>query len=128
MEPAIVDPGCADDDARAFACRGRQALRRGPAGILQRRLQHQILGRIAAEEKLGQHQEIGAERGSVGMSGERQIEVAGDIAHDRIELADGDRKLVRSTVTHGRHVAFAGQSGNRETAAPPLPAGRGTLR
>ena len=30
------------------------------------------------------------------------------------------------SVTHGRHVAFAGQSGNRETAAPPLPAGSGT--
>ena len=42
----------------------RQLLGRGSGRHLHRRLQHQILGRIAAEEKLGQHQEIGAERGA----------------------------------------------------------------
>ncbi len=64
VELAASSPGRADQERRA-AGRGfpRQRLDRRAAGGLERRLEHQVLGRIAGNEQFGENDQIGALRG-----------------------------------------------------------------
>ena len=102
--PSVVHPRAADDDAGAVADLERQLLRRLAAGDLHRRLQHQVFRRIAAEEELGQHQQVGALALRLGPGEARLLQIAGDVAHHRIELADGDGECGLRVRGHGRDV------------------------
>ena len=54
--------------------------------LLERGLQHQVLDWVAGEIKLGEGDEVGALGRGLGAGGARLLQVAVDIAHDRVEL------------------------------------------
>ena len=61
VELAVLDPGRADEHRRAaVAGLARQTLDGGAASGLERRLEHQILGRVAGDEQLGKSDDVGA--------------------------------------------------------------------
>ena len=65
VELAVLDPGQADQHRRAaVGGLARERLAGGAAGLLERRLQHQVLGRIAGEEQFRRQHEVGAEAGA----------------------------------------------------------------
>ncbi len=73
----------------------------GPSAIaLDRRLQHQILRRVADDVELRQDQEVGAKPGSLGTRLSRLVEIAGNIAHDRVGLGECELQGARSAC-HG---------------------------
>ena len=87
----LLDPGRAQDHRRAaVAGVGGQRLDRRARGVLQGRLQHQVLGRIADHDELGEHHEIGAGRGGPGAEAADPLEVARDVADGRVGLGDRD--------------------------------------
>ena len=88
VERSVLDPGQADEHGRA-AVGGlpRQRLAGGAAGLLKRRLQHEILGRIAGEEQFRREHEIGAEGRGLGARGAQPREIAIDVADDRARSA-----------------------------------------
>jgi hypothetical protein len=55
-------------------------------GFLERRLKHQVFGRIAGEEQFRREHEIGAKAGGLRAGGAQPREIAVDIADDRGNL------------------------------------------
>ena len=91
VEPAAVAPGGAHDQGRAAIGGVAGELVQGVARMLaDGGLEHEVLGRIAHQEQLGQHDEIGPGRGPLRPQPPRQREVAGDVAHRRVGLGHGD--------------------------------------
>ena len=85
VELAAVEPGRADQQRRA-AGHGfpGQGLDRRAAGGLECRLEHQVLGRIAGNEQLGENDQIGALGRGGHASPAHFLGIAGDIADSRI--------------------------------------------
>jgi len=77
----------------------------GAAGGLERRLEHQIFGRIAGDEQLRIDHEVGALPGRGGARAARLVGIAGDVADGRIELGDGDRQALGRALAHEGDVA-----------------------
>ena len=77
----------------------------GAASGLERRLEHQILGRIAGDEQLGKSDDVGVVFGGVRPRGAGALEIAGDVAHDRVELRDGNGKTIGGALVHGDGLA-----------------------
>ncbi len=95
VELALLHPRRADEDRRgAVAGVAREFLDRFAGVLLQRRLQHQIFRRIADDEELGKQDQIGALLGGLCARGARPGEIAGNIAHQRIELRQRNAKPV----------------------------------
>ena len=66
------------------------------------RPEHQILGRVADEDQLWKHDEVGAQGGGLIAGAADDREVAGDVSDDRIDLRDGYREAhLEAIVTHG---------------------------
>src|SRR5262249_37515513 len=101
VELALLEPRRADQQrrtaARSFA---RKLLDLRSAGRLERRLEHEILRRIAGEEKFRKRHDVGAGAGSLGSRAARLVGVAGDVADDRIELSDRDGQTVGGPRIH----------------------------
>ena len=96
------DPRRADEHRRAaVGGLARQRLDRRAAGGLERRLEHQILGRIAGDEQLREHDEVGAVGGRLRASAAHLFGVAGDVADGGIELGERDGEAVGGTGVHG---------------------------
>ena len=72
--------------------------------LLERRLQHQILDWVAGEIKLGEGDEIGALGRGFGAGGTRLLQIAVDIAHDRVELRKRKLEAVCDRVRHDRNL------------------------
>ncbi len=85
----------------------RQRLDAGAAGGLERRLEHQVLGRIAGDEQLGKNHQIGALRGRRLARTPHLLGIAGDVADSRIELRDRDREPIGRTPVHTNDLAPA---------------------
>src|SRR5262249_15980529 len=71
------------------------------AGSLEARLEHEVFGRIAGDEQLREHHEVGALGSRLRARVPRLLGVTGDIADDRIELGKRDREPVARAVVHG---------------------------
>jgi hypothetical protein len=114
VELAVFDPGGADQH-RGPAIRrvGGERLDRAAARLLERRLENEVLGRIAADEQLGEHDEISAVARRLGAGAARLVRIARDVADDRVELGDGERKAIRRTRVHGSDLAATPPPGNR---------------
>ncbi len=96
----LVDPGQADQRRRAaVGSVARQLLAGRSAGLLERGLQHQILGRIAGEVEFGRKQEVGAESGGLLARLAQPVPVAGDVTDNRGDLGERNDEAVRG----GRH-------------------------
>ena len=92
---AVLDPGQADQHRRpAVGGVARQLLAGRPAGLLERGLQHQILGRIAGEIELRRHHDVGAEGGGLLARLAQAVAVARDVADDRGDLGERDDEAV----------------------------------
>lgn len=84
-----------DDDARpAIGGFRRQFFHGLQARFQKSRLQYQVFRRIAGYEQLGQKQEIGTLRRRIGPCFARPGEIARHVANSRIELPDGNSKMV----------------------------------
>ena len=70
----------------------------GAAGGLERRLEHQILRRIAGDEKFGEGDDVGALARGLRARRAGAFEIAGDIADDRVELRHGNGEVVCGTL------------------------------
>ena len=103
VELAVLDPGQADQRRRA-AVGGvaRQLLAGRPAGLLERGLQHQILGRIAGEIEFRRHHDVGAEGGGLRARFAQPVAVARDVADDRGDLRERNDEAVADGGGHGR--------------------------
>jgi len=58
----------------------------------QRGPQHEILGRVADEHELGEHDEVGALGGRLIACPPDEVRVPSDVADRRIQLRAGDRQ------------------------------------
>ena len=105
VERAILDPRQADQHAwAAIGGLARKALAGGAAGLLEGRLEHQILGRIAGEIEFGRHDEIGAEGRRLRPRRAQALQIALDVADDRGNLRERDDQAVGGG-RHARHLA-----------------------
>ncbi len=102
VELAVLDPGRADEH-RGAAVVGlpRQRLDGGAARGLEGRLEHQVFRRIAGDEELGKGNDIGAVAGGLRARRAGPLEIAGNVADDRVELRHGNGQLVGRTLVHG---------------------------
>ena len=89
---AAVLAGPRQGDQAVAAVRGvpRQALQRLAAGPHRRRLERQILGRIADQEEFGKQRDIGSAGGGLSHQPPRLFLVTSHIAHGGIGLDRGD--------------------------------------
>ena len=91
VEPPAVAPRGTHDQGRAAIGGVAGELIQGVARMLaDGRLEHQVLGRVAHQEQLGQHDEIGPGLGPLRSQPTGQGEVAGDVAHRGVGLGHGD--------------------------------------
>ena len=112
-----------DHDARPAICRlGGKLLHRHSASLEEGRLQHQILRRIAGDEKLGQEQKIGP----LGCCFRPRFaglgEIAGDVADSRVELRDGNAKGIGSGLIFAHEYRLARGARLRNVGEPRLSA------
>ena len=111
IELAVLDPGQADQRRRpAVGGVARELLAGRPAGLLERRLQHQILGRIAGEIELRRHHDVGPEGRGLLARFAQPVAVARDVADDRRDLGERDDEAV-GRGGHGRDFS-AGRRGS----------------
>ena len=105
MELALLDPRRADQQRRAaIAGLARKLLDLHPASRLEGGLEHEILLRIAREEKFRQSHQIRTLARGLGTRAPGLVGVAGNVAHGRIELRNRDRQVVGQTGIHGDKV------------------------
>ncbi len=107
---SIVDrralaPGQTHEHGRTAVLRlARERLARLARRLLQRGLEHEILGRIAGEEELGEGDEVSAlfRRARAGRA--RHAEIAFDIAQNRVELRESELEPVFDRLGHDRNL------------------------
>ena len=88
VERAVVDPRQADQHRRAaVGGLARHSFAGAAAGLLKRRLEDEVFGRIAGEIELRRHDEPGAEGGGFGARGAEALQIAVDVADDRGDSA-----------------------------------------
>ena len=88
-ELAVLDPGQAHQrGGPAVGRQAREILAGGAASLLKRRLQHQVLGRIAGEEQFRRHHEVGPEGRGLRARLTQTVAVARDVADDRWDLRE----------------------------------------
>src|SRR5690606_12182926 len=75
-----------------------EAFARLTTDILKRRLENQVLGRIACEYQLRQHDEIRAKPRRLRAGGSRLRLVPGDVPDDGVELGEGETEPVGARV------------------------------
>ena len=95
VEAALLEPGRADQNRRtAIGGVLGKGFDRFHRVLLEHRLQHEVFRRIAGDIELAEKDEVGA--GSVRLRPRRAgaREVAGKIAHDRIELGQRDGETI----------------------------------
>src|SRR5262249_38247685 len=90
VELLVLDPRRADQNGWAGNGLLRQGRNRRSRLFLERRLQHQVFRRIAADEELGEENEVRALRCYVGTRLPGLGEVARNVADDGIELSECD--------------------------------------
>jgi hypothetical protein len=106
VQPAVVDPWRADQHGRPTVSGfPRERLDGGTAGGLEGRLEHEVLGRIAGDEQLGENDQIGALPGRGRTRPAHLFGIAGHIADGRIELRERDRETVGGAGVHSKDVA-----------------------
>ena len=126
VQLAVFHPGRADHHRRAAISRvGSKAFDGGAGVLLQRRLQHQVLRRIAGDEQFGEQDEVGLAHAGPRGAGARQI--AGDVAHHGIEL--GQRDAESGTISHRRCLEhFRREAARSADPSPKMPVAFSTLR
>ena len=91
VDLAALRPRRADDHARpAVGGILGEGLDRRAARVLERRLEDEILRRIAGDEQLGEDEKVGAVGRGLRPRRARLLQVALDVADDRVELGDGE--------------------------------------
>ena len=96
MQLVAFAPGRGDEQRRAAVLGvGAQRLDRLVAALLEGRLQHQVLRRIAGEHQLRRQHQLGALLLRLGARGTHLGEVAVDIADLGIELGERDLEGIR---------------------------------
>ena len=106
VEFVVLDPGRADEDGRtAVAGLARQGFNGGAAGGLERGLEHKVFRRVAGDEKLGKSDDVSAVARGFGASDTRTLQIAGDVADDRIELRHRNGEAVGGNLVHGQGLA-----------------------
>ena len=102
VELAVLKPRRADEHGwAAIAGVARQRFDRGAAGRLKRRLEHQVFRRIAGDEQFGKGDDIGALARRLRARDAGALEIAGDVADNRIELRQRDGQPIGGTLVHG---------------------------
>ena len=102
VELGLLGPDRADDDAWAAVSgfrRDRLDRRAGRGG--ECRLAHEVLGRIARDEELGEHDEVSALGGGLRARLAQLPRIAGEVADHGVELGQRDLDGVRQGVRHG---------------------------
>ena len=113
IELAVLDPGQADQRRRpAVGGVARELLAGRAAGLLERGLQHQVLGRIAGEIELRRHHDVGAERRGLRARLAQPVAVARDVADDRGDLRQRDDEAVDGGGHGARFSAGRGGAAN----------------
>ena len=121
---ALMRPRRADDHAwAAIGGLGGESLDRFAACVLERRLQHQVLGWIAGDEQFGQNEQIGARRGRFRPRLPRLLEIAVNVADDRIELGDGELDRIGQGCCHNGRFSPARDAG-QSAPTPRVAAGK----
>src|SRR3546814_5678727 len=77
--------------------RSRQRLESILRRFQEHRLQHQVLGRIAGDRQLGRHHQVRSGGGGLRPRPAQQGKVAGDVAHDGVELRQSDLRSEEHT-------------------------------
>ena len=91
----VVDPplGAVDeaDHDRAAAGRVRgERVQRDQVVVDERRPEDEVLGRVAGDRELGEHDDVGVRLRRSGRPGRQEVDVAGQIADRRIDLSECD--------------------------------------
>ena len=100
VDVAVLRPHGACDDRRSGPQLAGQRLHTRPRGGGKCRLEHQILRRVAGDEQLGEHDEVGAQRSGARTHVAQLGDVAVDVADDWVRLSDRDLE-VRGSGRHG---------------------------
>ena len=94
-ELAVLDPGQADQRrGPAVGRQAREILAGRAASLLKRRLQHQVLGRIAGKEQFRRHHEVGPESRGLRARLTQAVAVARDVADDRGDLRERNDETI----------------------------------
>ena len=105
VERALLDPGQADQHGgAAVGGLARERLASRAARLLERGLQHQVLGRITRKIQFGREHEVGAERGGLRARCSQAAEIALDVADDGGDLRERDDEPVGGC-GHGESLA-----------------------
>jgi hypothetical protein len=106
IELAVFEPRRADEHGGSAVRRlARERLDCGTAGRLERRLEHQILRRVAGDEEFGKRDNVGAVIRRLCARTTGAFQVAGDIADNRIELRDGNGEAIGRARIHAAGLA-----------------------
>ena len=120
VERAVLDPRQADQHRRAaVGGLARQRLAGAAAGLLERRLEHEVFRRIAGEIELRRHDEPGAESGGFGARFAQPFQIAVDVADDRGNLRERDDEAIGGS-GHGRRFCALARA-TRKPVAQPFP-------
>ena len=93
VQRAVLDEHRADQHRRAaIAGRLRHRLELGGGAFDQRRLENQVLGRVADQLQLGKDDQVGPLR--LGPRGEHRRRVAGDVTDRLVELGESDLQRI----------------------------------
>ena len=120
VELPLLHPGRADQQRRSVVGGlARQNLDGGTARGLERRLEHEVFGRITADEEFGKHHDVGARarRRGAGLPG--FLQAAGHVPYGRIELRQRNREAVGRAGIHGLMYARRRDCANRPARAGP---------
>jgi hypothetical protein len=74
------------DNGRGLADLGGHPLGGGPAGGQERRLEDQVLGRVAGQRELGEDHQVGAGGGRLGVGAQHPPDIAVEVPDDRVDL------------------------------------------
>jgi hypothetical protein len=100
VDAAIVAPRRADQERRAFSGLGRQLAHPLLHRVEEERLQHQILGRVAADRQFAGQQQVGAGRPRLVPGAAQLVDVAAHVAERRVQLGEGDDETIGHDEVH----------------------------
>ena len=108
VELAVLAPRRGDEQGRAAVLRvGAQLLDRLVAALHERRLQHEVLGKISGENQLGRQHQVGALLARLGPGGAHLGKIARDVADLGIELGERDLERLRHPLMLFEHNHYA---------------------